>query len=53
MTELVNEISFADGVYQVDAEPKQAANGDWYLDIDTDDGDSYRLNLSLVPGSTE
>lgn len=53
MTELVNDISFADGVYQVDAEPKQAENGDWYLDIDTDDGDGYRLTLSLVPESPD
>lgn len=48
MTDLVTEISFADGVHEVDAEPKQADDGGWYLDIDTDDGDTYRLTLSLL-----
>lgn len=48
LEDLVSDIAFADHIYQVDSEPKPDGKGGFYLDIDTDDGDTYRLSLVLA-----
>lgn len=46
----VGEIAFVDGVFQVDAVPRRDKDGNFYVDIDTDDGGTMRLALKEIKG---